>query len=345
MGNDYNLSPKLFAIIEQLPDCCDTYLTHSETALSLSTRLEYARDLLAFFNYLISYNPHFAIMQLKDITIRDLEKISPNDITIFVNHYTKNENTAARKRASLSAFFKFLCANRSLTYNPVDGSMRVKIHENERVIYLDDEEMKFFLDAVRNGTGLTDSQLKYHERYKTRDLAMMGLFLSTGIRVSELKNIDIQDVELESCRMYVIRKGGKTNMVAFNDSVKSLIEDYLEERREKFRYLEVTDPLFATLKGERLTSRAIEKLVKKYAIAALSNRGNKAYKISPHKLRSSFAMNFYRASNNNILLTKDVMGHESIVTTNKYAKATKQEVYDARNLVNPLKDDNKKNET
>lgn len=335
MGNDINnISDKLFDIVNHLPECCRTYILHSQTALSLTTRLEYARDLDRFFDYMISYNAHFAILKKENITVKDLEIIRPDDITIFISKYADNPNTAARKRASLSAFFKFLCANQTLHYNPVEGTMRVKIPENEHVIYLDPEEQKKFLNAVMHGTGLTDNQLKYHERYRLRDTAMMALFLSTGIRVSELKNINIGDVELDNCCLYVIRKGGKTQMVPFNDNVCILIQDYLDERRSKFQYIEITDPLFSNLKGERLTSRAIENLVKKYSKAALTSA--KGYQITPHKLRSTYAMNFYRASGNNILLTKDVLGHQSITTTNKYAKATKTEVYNARNLIDPV---------
>lgn len=333
MGIDRNLSDNLFEKIDQLPDCCRTFILHSQSALSLTTRMQYALDLIAFFDYLISYNPHFAVLTKKQISAQDLEYVTSDDITIFISKYSRNKNTAARKRASVSSLFRFLCANHTLHYNPVDGSIKVKIPENEHIIYLDENESRCFLDTVMYGTGLSDSQLRYHDRYRVRDTAMMVLFLSTGIRVSELCNIDIKDIDLDTCRMYVTRKGGKTQMVPFNDSVCDLIRDYLEERRAKFRYIEVTDPLFTTLKGERLTTRAVENLVKKYAKAALPEKG---YQISPHKLRSTYAMNFYRASGHDILLTKDVMGHKNIVTTNKYAKATKAEVYNARNLVDPM---------
>lgn len=335
--NASDISEKLIANVNRLPDCCRTYLLHSQSALSLSTRVQYSRDLVMFFDYLISYNPYFAVMEKKDITIHDLTKITPDDITIFISKYAKNKNTAARKRASLSAFFRFLCANKSLQYNPVEVAIKVKIPENEHIIYLDEEETQFFMDAVMHGTGLTDPQLKYHERYRVRDTAMMALFLSTGIRVSELTNLDIKDIDLERYCMYVTRKGGNVQMVPFNDSVTMLIEEYLEERKTRFHAIEMTDPLFTTIKGERLDPRSVENLVKKYAIAALPVKG---YQISPHKLRSTFAMTFYRASGHDILLTKDFMGHQHIATTNKYAKATKQEVYDARNLVNPMKKKN-----
>lgn len=336
--NTSDISEKLIENVNSLPDCCRTYLLHSQSALSLSTRVQYSRDLITFFNYLISYNPHFAVLKRTDITIDDLIKITPDDITIFVSKYAKNKNTAARKRASIAAFFRFLCANNTLQYNPVEAAIKVKIPENEHIIYLDEEETQFFMNAVMYGTGLTDAQLKYHERYRVRDTAMMALFLSTGIRVSELTNLDIKDIDLSNYSMYVTRKGGNIQMVPFNDSVSSLIEDYLEERKTRFHSIEMTDPLFSTIKGERLDPRSVENLVKKYAIASLPSKG---YQISPHKLRSTFAMNFYRASGHDILLTKDFMGHQNIVTTNKYAKATKKEVYEARNLVNPLKNNSK----
>ena len=102
----------------------------------------------------------------------------------------------------------------------------------------------------------------------------------------------------------------------------------VDERKDKEQITSKT-PLFVTQSGARITVRSIERLVKKYASAAVPGKGQK---ISPHKLRSSFAMGFYEEEKD-ILALQRKMGHKSIVATNYYAKATDQKMQETRNVM------------
>lgn len=331
MQNKQNYTEKLIEIAERLPDFCQSFLLETQTERSSSTRLAYARDLELFFDYLISYHPHFAEKSKNDLLITDLKMITAIDINRFISKYAEKhaETTVARKRASLSSFFAYFCGIRQLDYNPISGATKVKIHENENLVYLNNEEQKKIVATVTHGTGLDKNKAIYHDRYQKRDTALLSLLLDTGMRVSELHGIDIKDLDLEECSVIVLRKGGKIEKVYFSDYVCNLISDYLEEKQDKFRFNGSEEPLFTTLQGNRLSVRAIEVLIKKYAKASLPSKANK---LSPHKMRSTFAMDLYGATYD-LLLVQKRMGHKNITATNIYAKATDKQVAESRNII------------
>ena len=226
-------------------------------------------------------------------------------------------------------------AQRKLTYNPVSGSTKIRLPEKDFVVYLTMEEQEKLLNTVRSGYGLTDGQLKYHEHLKKRDLAIIFLFLDTGLRVSELASINVKDFSMDDYTVVVQRKGrNKIQMIYFSDESAEYLTDYLNERKARGDLFHGDDPFFVTLEGNRLSVREIQSMLKKYVSAALPE---KTHSISPHKLRSSFAMEFYRSSDKDILTLQKRMGHKSILTTNIYAKAAEAEVKDSRNWRNSSK--------
>ena len=125
------------------------------------------------------------------------------------------------------------------------------------------------------------------------------------------------------------RKGGNHQTIYFSDDVKELINENIDETRVKNPALSMDDALFVTKKGERLGVRAVQKLVKKYTTAALPGKGNK---LSPHKMRSSFAMGFYEETKD-ILALQRKLGHKNLAATNIYAKATDKKMQETRSVV------------
>ena len=175
--------------------------------------------------------------------------------------------------------------------------------------------------------------MAFHEKYKKRDLAIIFLFLDTGLRISELQALNINDVviyddfmqdESNECFVLTLRKGkkrsGKTpSKVYFSDESKTYIQDYLRSREIHGEKFDSNSPLFTTLDGDRLSVRQIQQMLKKYVRASLHRSD-----ISVHKLRSSFAMEFYKAEHD-ILVLQNRMGHASIAATNIYARASDKE--------------------
>ncbi len=327
-----NLTKKIIRFCNQLPDCCTPFLLETGTEMANTTRLAYARELNWFFDYLISYNPDFAESEKRKITLDQIRGINSQDISRYLTIYRdqgKAERTLARKRAALSRFFGYMTANRQIEFNPVAAAVKVKIHQSDEVLHLDMAEQIRFLDAIDTGSGLTDRQLKQHDRYRTRDVALVTLLLDTGMRVSEIHGIDIADFDFEECSVIITRKGGNMQTIYYSDETRDILMDYLNERKARHDDIRPVTPFFTTNKGARLSIRSIEVLVKKYAISSIPGKGRK---LSPHKMRSSFAMEFY-AAEKDILALQRKLGHKNITATNIYAKATDQKMKETRSVL------------
>ncbi len=334
MQEKQNLTSKIIKYCNQLPDPCSSFLLETGTEMAYSTRLEYAKELTAFFDYLISYSPDFCEKEKRQITIADIRLITSQDISRYLTIYKdkgKKERTIARKRAALSRFFTYLTANRQIEYNPVIAAVKVKIHKSDEIIHLNNKEQTKFLNDIKTGDTLTKNQQKYHERYRMRDYTLVTLLLDTGMRVSELHGIDIPDFDFEECSVIITRKGGNIQTLYFSDNTRDIICDYINERTAiEGEYYDPNGPLFVTKKGSRLSIRAIEVLVKKYAISSIPGKGQK---ITPHKMRSSFAFSFYEQSNFNVLALKRELGHSSIQVLQSYVNASDATLQNMRNLV------------
>lgn len=322
-------------LCDALPDFCRPFFTQTGNIHTLPTRLGYIRDLHRFFSYLIYNHPQFAFYkEASEIKPSDLDALTTSDIDIYITKELDRTSpkTVARKKAALSSFYHYMTSGdrNVLKKNPMLAVTKVIQDKDGTLIYLDMEEQIKLINTVMYGTGLDKKKALYHARYQKRDTALILLALDTGLRVSEIHRLDIIDVDLNKCMVQVYRKRRKIQEMSFSDEVRDAICDYLSERTAKVPDLALTEPLFVTLKGERLTVRAIEYLVKKYAASSV---GMKAAKVTPHKLRSSFAMEYYRATDKDILALQEALGHDSLVATNIYAKATKDEMVKNRGLL------------
>ena len=332
MNND-DKQIKLRNLSKLLPDDCQSFLLETGTEMAISTRLAYADELKWFFEYLIGYSPIFCDLELRDIETSHIKQITPQDVSRYLSLCKDKgnmERTVARKRASLSRFFTYLADNRIIDYNPVSAAVKVKVHKSDEVIHLDLNEQNILLSSVDDGSMLDAKKQKYHTRYRDRDLALITLLLDTGMRVSELRSININDIDFDKCSVLIVRKGGNKQTVFFSDEARMLIEQYISIRREYFPALPDTEPLFVTLKGKRLSVRAIEMLVKKYTTAAIPGKGKS---LSPHKMRSSYAMGYYQATGGDILGLQRNLGHKSLAATNIYALATENMVKETRSVM------------
>ncbi|MBR3040731.1 MAG: tyrosine-type recombinase/integrase [Lachnospiraceae bacterium] len=329
-------SQKYIELLNTLPECTHSYLMTGLSENTLTTKIAYARDIKYFLEFATNYYPYFSDKSIKDITMDDLEKITAEDINVYLftmKDLGLGEKTRARKKSAISAMFHYMInAQRKLTYNPVSGSTKIRLPEKDFVIYLTMDEQSRLLNTIRTGAGLSKGQLVYHDRYKNRDLAVIFLFLDTGLRVSELSSINVKDFSFDDYTVVVQRKGrNKIQMIYYSDESCEYLRDYLSERKGRGDIFHGDDPFFVTLEGNRLSVREIQQMLKKYVAAALPE---KSASISPHKLRSSFAMEFYRNSNKDILTLQKRMGHKSILTTNIYAKAAEAEIKESRNWRN-----------
>ena len=303
-------------ILSELPQYVTITFRGIENTTSTRTRLGYARDIKIFYEFLCEHNPYFNGKTPKDIKTDDLSRLEAEDIEEFLDAmrlyekngrtYTNGEQALKRKLSALRVFFAYLYKN-----NAAEKVDMPKIHE-KKIIRMEPNEVADFLDNVEYGDGLTERQKKYHEKNKVRDLALLSLMLSTGMRVSECVGIDIHDIDFDNMRIKIIRKGGKEAFVYFSDEACEALIKYLEERKKLVPESGHENALFLSSQLKRISVRSVENIVKKYSLTSVPLKH-----ITPHKLRSTFGTELYRATDD-IYLVADVLGHSDVNTTRKH---------------------------
>lgn len=318
-------------INRDLPPACGDFIRAIAVTTGTFTRLAYALDLRTFFHFLQSERVAFAQKPLYLFTDADLSSVSQSDLTAYVEYltlYYKQDDTDGedrpmkamvnhelaikRKLCSLRAFYDFLFMNNRVPSNVTQLVALPRVHEKP-IIRLNQAEMTRMLTVAESGEKMTARQQKYQKLTAKRDYAMLSLFLGTGIRVSECVGLNIEDINMEDNAFLVTRKGGNQVVLYFPPEVAEALATYLEERQKMEALPGHEEALFLSLQRRRITQRAVQLLVKKYAAIAAPLKP----KISPHKLRSTFATNLYGATGD-IYLVADVLGHASVETTRKH---------------------------
>ncbi len=315
---------KLRELMTTLPTFCREFFLGIKDTTSTRTRLAYAYDLRLFFEYLHENHPSFKKAEITEFEVEWLDEVKALDIMEYLDYLsyyekdneaiTNDERGKQRKLASLRSFYKFFFNSEIITKNPAALVQMPKLHKKE-IIRLDPDEVAMLLDHVENGDQMSKQQAAFHEKTKIRDLALITLLLGTGIRVSECVGLDINDVDFKNNGILIRRKGGYEAVVYFGEEVEHALLEYLKERKSIIPESGHEDALFLSLQNKRLSVRAVEKLVKKYASAVTSLK-----KITPHKLRSTYGTSLYRETGD-IYLVADVLGHSDVNTTKKHYAA------------------------
>ncbi|MDD4157395.1 MAG: tyrosine-type recombinase/integrase, partial [Candidatus Cloacimonetes bacterium] len=225
----------------------------------------------------------------------------------------------ARKLSSLRSFFKYLYKKDFINSNEISKVDMPKIHDKE-IIRLEVDEVVKVLNEIEEPTNLTKRQKAFNKGTYIRDLAMMSLFLGTGIRISECVGLDIDDIDFEINGFKITRKGGNKVILYFSDEVAVALKDYMKERLFKKDVDENEKALFLSLQKKRISPRAVENLVKKYSKSAIPLKS-----ISPHKLRSTYGTNLYRETKD-IYIVANVLGHKDVNTTKKHYAAISEDM-------------------
>ncbi len=319
---------KMRNVLSELPPFCKQFFRGIENNTSARTRLAYAYDLRVFFEYMHKNNSYCSKMEMKDFPLSILENITREDIEEYmeyISYYQKDnreitneERGKSRKLASLRSFYNYFYQMELIEKNPAVLIPMPKLHEKE-IIRLDVDEVAVLLDQVEDGTKLTKGQKKYHEKTKIRDIALLTLLLGTGIRVSECVGLDLEDIDFKNNGIKIRRKGGYETVVYFGREVETALLEYLEQRQHTIPQPGHEHALFLSIQNRRITVRAVENLVKKYASNVTTLK-----KITPHKLRSTYGTSLYRETGD-IYLVADVLGHKDVNTTRKHYAALEDE--------------------
>ena len=231
------------------------------------------------------------------------------------------------------SLFKQLYRDELVEKNITDGfdPIRVPKPQEKEIKALQDDEVMIMLDAVSNGTGLTKKEQEYWEKTKLRDKAILIIFLTYGLRLSELQQMNVSSFNFQRGEFKIYRKRGKESSMSLNKSVTGVVREYIEkERASEGITQEHEDALFLSLQKKRMTERQIRELVKKYTSIGMNVTRGSGY--SPHKLRATTATSLI-GRGNSIFDVQALLDHEQVTTTQLYAR---HKVNVKRNLVNDM---------
>lgn len=317
---------KLREILSAMPPFVKDYFRGIEPTTTTRTRISYAYDIRVFFQFLLAENPRYKNYKLTNFKVSDLDLIQALDIEEYMEYLkvykdsqdetiTNGERGLKRKMSALRSFYAYFYKKEMIHSNPTLLVDMPKLHERN-IIRLDADEVAMLLDYVEKcGDSLTGQKKVYYEKTKERDIAIITLLLGTGIRVSELVGLDIQDVDFKNGGIKVTRKGGNEMVVYFGEEVESALLNYIEARKAITPIAGHEHALFYSTQRKRIGVQAVENLVKKYASQVTTTK-----KITPHKLRSTYGTSLYRETGD-IYLVADVLGHKDVNTTKKHYAA------------------------
>lgn len=312
-------------VLKELPEVCSEFIRAIEFTTQPLTRYAYACDLKLFCEYLVAEIPKFADGQIALLEPEDFEKVTPRDLRTYLEYlgfYIKDgsehsnaEAGKTRKLATLRSFYEYMFKS-ELIHTDVSRLVEMPKKHEKPILRMEIDEVARMLDAVETGEMMAERQKRYNDSVRARDLAILTLFLGTGIRVSELVGLDLDDLDFALNSFIVTRKGGNQAILYFPEEVASVLQAYLAHRREMTPLPGHENALFLSMQNKRISVRAVQVMVKKYAlqVAPLKKR------LSPHKLRSTFGTNLYHETGD-IYLVADVLGHSDVNTTRRHYAA------------------------
>ena len=288
---------------------------------SAHTVRAYDSDLSQF----IAHAAAAAGVKVRDLMPRQLDRLALRGFLGDLHRQGLARATAARKLAAVRTFLRYLRREGEIDDDP--GALVATPKRDVRMpAHLSEDEMSALIDAPAGDTVLV-----------RRDRAILELFYASGLRLSELAGVDVDDVNLNAKMVRVLGKGGKERIVPFNASAAKAIREYLKERdsligtgpakaghyrkpaapRSGSVRLQADrgrprDPLFVNYRGGRLTTRSVDRLVRRYVAASSARLG-----ISPHALRHSFATHLLQRGAD-LRVIQELLGHARLSTTQRY---------------------------
>ena len=307
-----------------LQDYLKNYLTVTKNR-SKNTVNEYYYDLRDIFQFIKRDKYNIKIENFKEIDISDLDLNFFKSVEISdIYNYLYDKNTKAisraRKISSIKSFYKYLCdISKKIERNPTSGLEAPKL-EKRLPKYLNLDESVALLHSVDG-------------EFKERDFAIISLFLNCGLRLSELVGINLEHIKGDT--LSVIGKGNKERSVHLNKACLDAIETYLRVRPVDKVKGDDRRALFLSKRFKRISPRMVEIMVKQYIIEA----GLDPKKYTPHKLRHTAATLMHKHAGVDIRTLQQVLGHETIATTQIYTHIDSDEVKSAidNNPLNKLK--------
>jgi site-specific recombinase XerD len=322
------------AIQRELPSFLRGFFVYLKGGVLPMTRLAYLGDIRFFFRYLIDETDLTDAKETGAIRQDDLARVKAVDVNIFLDYcrrykvengkgvyvYRNDNRSLARKRSSISVLFKYLYRDEFVPKNITDGFDPIRLPKpgDREIKRLEDDEVMTMLDVVTNGTGLSERERMFWQRTRLRDRAILILFVTYGLRLSELRELNLSSFNFGREEFKIYRKRGKEATMPLNRTAGRAVREYIDAERLHAGETAAADAdaLFLSLRGTRITERQIRELVKKYTGIALGSGRRAGY--SPHKLRATTATSLIERGNS-IFDVQELLNHDNITTTQLYA--------------------------
>ncbi|WP_449536832.1 site-specific tyrosine recombinase XerD [Ferdinandcohnia sp. Marseille-Q9671] len=280
-----------------------------ERRLANNTVMSYERDLKTYYAYLT---------KVESITsFNEVSRLQVIHFLKYLKEQGKSSKTLARNIASIRSFHQFLFREKVTTHNPTE---QIETPQSERTLpkVLNIKEVEALLDApkLNNPLGI-------------RDKAMLELLYATGIRVSELVNLNLSDIHLSMGFIRCLGKGNKERIVPLGSVATKALLHYTEDARGQLVKQKKTDAFFVNHHGNRLTRQGFWKNLKKIAKVARIEK-----ELTPHTLRHSFATHLLE-NGADLRAVQEMLGHADISTTQIYTHVTKARLKDVYKMYHP----------
>ena len=267
-----------------------------------------------FINYLLidkkysnntieSYNndlsKYFSFMNKKNIKFNDIKRTDILEYIKYLKNTNMNEKSISHNISVIRSFYKFLMLEKYIETSPIEFIDLPKIKKTlPSVLSLDEVDMLLDIDLINN--------------YSYRNKAMLELLYGSGLRVSELINVKLNDISFDECFIKVIGKGNKERLIPLSDISLDYLKIYINNYRNTLIKHENSEYLFLNNHGNKMTRQGFFKIIK-----SLAKEKNIKKEISPHTLRHSFATHLLM-NGADLKSIGDMLGHQYISTTEIY---------------------------
>ncbi len=323
LENEMNINKKIAKKLETMPSYVSEWhsLLHASKATATS-RMDYINKILRFLSYVSDDTRH----------IKPEEITAMNVTEYYISIQTKETNSGDMVSTSdsyqqtvycaLNSFLEFMVSRNYIPYNYMKDIRKPRNKDLARInksrVLLTESDFKSIMRMA---------SMERNEFLRSRDKAILMIFMSTGMRHEALRSLNVSDIDFEDGTLVVIDKGNKTQIFNLNSKTIEALEGWLSHRKEHLSY--PTDALFVSNKGERISYNGVTKIVKKYTEKALGKP------LSPHKLRAGYCSILYKA-NPDIEFVRRSVGHSDVSTTQRYIVTDGNERKHAASIIEAL---------
>lgn len=330
LENELKKEQAILTKLQTMPDYVSEWYYNLKASQRTATTL---RDYVnKIHNFLFFINSNVSEVKIKDINLSNVQRFFISIQTKEVNGQTVYTSDSYQQTVwcCLNSFLEFLKETGRIDKNYIKMISKPKNKDlekiNEHRMLLTKSDFNKILQSVKYGAGSGKARA-FQDRMKSRDMAIMLLFMTTGMRKTALSEINVEDVRFDVDVLYVTDKGDKHHTYVLSEKTLNALSDWMYDR--KVWDNGTSDALFITEKGERISPSAIYKLVDKYCSDALG------YHVSPHKLRAGFCSILYGETGNAEFVRRAV-GHSNISTTQRYIVTNNKEKEEASGLIDHI---------